>query len=533
MIQLRDYQLEGNQAVRSAFSDGLHRVGLSVFTGGGKTLMFCALVAELLEKDRRSVILVNRDTLVDQTVRQLQKFVPSRAVGVVKAGRNEVNSPIVVASAQTLSNIARLSQIIPPALTIVDEAHGSVADTYLRYYEHVDAVPGGRGFLIGYSATWVRSDNRGLGDVWEDVVFERDAKWAVRQDPPYLVMPRCIQLGGDLDLSGVVIGASGDYTDRSLAECVMVEDLRDTVVQGWFRFLSHRRSILFAPTQQSARYFGDALKDSGVKVGEIFDRTSSTERRFTFASFANGATQVLTTCTALAEGFDMPCCDAVMLLRPTQHTGLFIQQIGRALRLWPGKHDALITDFVGVTDNKRMRSVVDLSLTPEASDVASEPREVRDGLAPTSKGVAAKKINGVTEVDLFAGTDARWLTTTHGVPFVFTHDNLYWVAQDGGAWGVGRCSARTGREGQWLVQGLSSAEALEYGSEVALAEDASIAGKYASWRQGNRAPTPAMLDLASDLGVASEGLSKARLSDAISVHRASAILANVSGGSDV
>jgi superfamily II DNA or RNA helicase len=530
MIKLRDYQLEGNQSVRGAFGDGLHRVGVSLFCGAGKTIMFCALSAELFAKGKRVVILVNRDTLVDQTVRQLHKFVPSHAVGVVKAGRNEVDLPIVVASAQSIARPHRLAQMIPPAVTIVDESHGSVADTYLRYYEHVDAVPGGRGFLIGYSATWARSDNRGLGDVWERVVFERDAKWAVRHDPPYLVTPKCIQLGGDLDLSGAVIGAGGDYTDRSLAECVMVEDLRDTVVQGWFRFLSHRRSILFAPTQQSARYFGDALKDSGVKVGEIFDKTSLTERRFTFASFANGATQVLITCTALAEGFDMPCCDAVMCLRPTQHTGLFIQQIGRALRLWPGKHDALIADFVGVTDNKRMRSIVDLSLTPEASDVVSEPREVRDGLTQAAKGVTAKKINGVTEVDLFAGTDARWLTTAHGVPFVFTRDYLYWVAQDGGAWGVGRCNARSGREGQWLVQGLSSAEALEYGSEVALAEDASIAGKHASWRQGNRVPTSAMLDLARDLGVASEGLSKAKLSDAISVHRASAILANVSGG---
>jgi hypothetical protein len=141
-----------------------------------------------------------------------------------------------------------------------------------------------------------------------------------------------------------------------------------------------------------------------------------------------------------------------------------------------------------------------------------------------------KKIDGVHTIDLFAGTQARWLTTKHGVPFVTTKEHIYFVAQVDGAWAVGRCNSRSIQGGCWLIKGLTSAEALESGSEAALDEDSSIAGRKSSWRQGNQHPSTGQLQMAYGMGIDTEGMNKAAVSDAINVHRATQILANINGG---
>jgi superfamily II DNA or RNA helicase len=530
MVILRPYQIQAKEAVKADFAAGLRRVGVSLPTGVGKSVIMASMAADVFAKGRRVIVLVHRDTLVDQTRRHLARVIPERAIGIVKAGKNDITAPVIVASIHTLRSEARLAQILPPDLTVVDEAHVSVSDTYLRYFEHIDAVEGGRGYLAGFTATWVRSDTRGLGDVWQKISYKKSLAWAVNHDPPYLVEPRAIQLGGDLDFSQVRTGIDGDYLEKDLAELVMIPDLKDTVVKGYNNLTPGHSAVLFAPTQQSARFFGDALKESGVRVAEIFAGTSPTERRYNFSAYENGAVQVLITCVALAEGFDCPKCDVALMLRPSKHPGLITQQIGRILRPWPGKQFATILDFVGVLDNADMRSIIDLSETPErvASDTAEqselEPKE------STPDPRMAKKIDGVHTIDLFAGTQARWLTTKHGVPFVNTRDHLYFVAQLDGNWAVGRCSSKSIQGGCWLIKGLTSAEALEHGSEAALEEDSSIAGRKSSWRQGNQRPSAGQLQMAQGMGIDTEGMNKADVSDAINVHRATQILANINGG---
>lgn len=529
MSGLRDYQLQGNQAVKDAFASGLRRVGVSLFTGAGKSHMGAELAAEVYRKGRRVIWLTHRDALIGQTYRHLARVIPARHIGVVKAGKNEVDKPVVLASIHTLRSAERLVQIRQPSMTIVDEAHVSVSDTYLQYFKHVDAMPGGRGYLVGFTATWVRSDTRGLGDVWEKIVYKRSIKWGVRNG--YLVEPNAIQLGGDLDFSQVRVGSDGDYVERDLAELVMVEDLRDTVVKGYHSFTPNASAVLFAPTQASARYFGEALRESGVKVAEIFSGTGVTERRYNFAAFDNGAVQVLVTCVALAEGWDCPRCDTALMVRPSRHPGLITQQLGRILRPWPGKTKATILDFVGVLDSADMRAIIDLSETPEKiiSD-SDELTDILDELEREPEPTMVPKIMGAHAIDLFAGTEAKWLRTEHGVPFVTTRDHLYWIAQDAdGAWGVGRCSSRSIKDGRWLVTGLTSAEALEYGSDAALDEDPSIAGRSSSWRQGNQRPSEGQLSMAVSLGIDTDGLNKSALSDVINVHRATQLLANVKG----
>lgn len=540
-----------------AYRNGARRVGVSLPTGTGKTVIFADMARDVHANGKRVVVLVHRDTLVEQAHKKLAQVISEHHIGIVKAARNDVSAPVIVASVQTLANPNRLAQLTPPSLTIVDEAHVSVSPSYHSYYQHVGAVPGGPGYLAGFTATWMRNDRTGLGDIWESVVFKRSIKWAVNNG--YLCRPEAVQLGGNLDLSNVRTVKNpdsdkyGDYNERDLQDLVMVDDLRDTVIKGYQQFANGAPAVLFAPTQASTRYFLEGLNDVGVPAAEIMAGTTKATRAWNFASFDAGTTSVLGTCTALAEGWDSPRCAVALMVRPTRSQLLFIQQVGRILRPWPGKARGLILDFVGILDDKSMSCIVDLGLTPEQTEAdypcpdcgrelcrecgscsndrcchrACSCNEETDEYERVPIPRTAKKIDGVTEVDLFAGTDARWLLTSRGIPFVQTKDYTFFIALHEGEYAIGRCGAKSIQGGCWLATGLTSEDALEQGSELALTNDPSIASKKSSWRQGSQEPSEGQRTYARQLGIAPEGLNKAELSDAISIKIASRLLARV------
>jgi superfamily II DNA or RNA helicase len=557
---MRDYQLEAYDALRTFYEGGGRRGGICLPTGCGKTHVMGYSARKVNANGGRSLTVLHRDTLVDQTVRRYMEFVPPGDIGVVKAHRNEVDKPVVIASIHTLRTDERREQIVPPDLAIVDEAHVSVAPIYRRLFDHL----GDRSWLAGFTATWVRADNLGLGDVWQDVVYRRSIKWAVNRG--YLVKPVAYQLGGQLDLSAVptinddTSDANGDYkAGKALGDAVMVDDLRDTVVKGYHNMAAGRSAVLFAPTNESARYFAEALRESGVPCAEIFAGTSPSARRYAFASFDNGAVKVLVTCTALAEGWDSPRCDTALIVRPTKHVGLFIQMVGRILRLWPGKTEGRVLDFVGVTDDKTMAAQIDLSATrtggAEECPLCGGPLCRTCGLCREPTGCQnvhymcqcperdsddervpiehmAKKIEGVQEVDLFAGTDARWLRTYHGVPFVSVAGRLVFVAQLDSGWAIGVCSDRDVSDGHWAATGLTPGDALMMGGELALELDEHLASKKSDWRQGNRKASDEQRYYAGKIGIpyeVTQGMNKAEISDAISVHLASSVLQTIRG----
>jgi superfamily II DNA or RNA helicase len=565
---LRAYQHQARDALHNGYAKGLHRLGIKLPTGCGKTIVIADIAKKVLSSARTSSvnILLHRDTLIDQTIRKLLAAgVDPDDIGVVKANRNEIDKRCRVVSIHSLRNPERLHQIPRPQLTEVDEAHVSVSEIYKRYYEYVDAVPGGSAYLAGFTATWMRSDRLGLGDVWEEVVFERSIKWAV--DKGYLVPPYPLQLGGELDLSQVRTTADGDYNENDLGQVVMIDDLRDTVVRAYHTVTPGLSIALFAPTQTSARFFAEALKNPpkylnvpSVSVAEIFASTKPKDRKWAFHGFETGAVKILVSCSALAEGWDSPRCDGVYSLRRTKFPGRFIQEIGRALRPWPGKDRAWVCDFVGTLDEKDMMAAVDLSKTPEREDIDQNLEECDEcgeyrilryigsvdqslcrnciialGIEAESREHTAKKINGITHIDLLDSATARWLKTDFGMPFISTSDKskhgkarIFFIAPINGAWNVGVTgSVHDFAGGHWIAQGVTAPEAMTIGSDAALDDDPTIAHKKSAWRQKKSSATEGQMRFAQTIGIDVSQMTTADASDAISIKLASRTLGMV------
>lgn len=557
-ITLRNYQRSAADALHKGYAKGLHRLGILLPTGCGKTIVM-AHISDLTlrsSKSSRVNIILHRDALFPQTVKKLIGMgMDPDDIGIVKGRRNEIHKRCLIVSIHSLRNQERLKLLPIPNLTIIDEAHVSVSATYRRLYDHIGAFPGGPAFLAGFTATWMRSDKLGLGDVWEEIVFQRSIAWAVNHNPPFLVPPRPLQLGGELDLSNVRITASGDYNENDLEDVVMLDDLRETVVNAYKQLTPGSSIALFGPTMRSTRFFLSALQEAGIPTAEVFATTKEKDRRWAFHGFETGAVRVLGSVAALAEGWDSPRCDGVFLLRPLNHLGLFIQMVGRALRPWPGKNHAWVMDFVGALDDKDMRSAVDLSLTPEIEPTDKELEECDEcgeyrilryiksidqnlchecvkklEIETQAREHTAKRINGIYEVDLFQNSQARWLNTEYGQPFIITSDKsrhgkgrIFFVAPIGETYNVGYTgSLNSFHGGDWLAVGVSLPDALDIGSQAALDDDPTIAHKNSAWRK--RVASEGQIRFAAKYNVDVRGMRSGEASDIINTKRATRML---------
>jgi superfamily II DNA or RNA helicase len=543
-VSLRDYQQAAIDALERDWSTGLLRLGISLPTGTGKTHVMAELADQHASTNHYSVentrgdagrvlILVHRDTLVEQTERKMREHAsPGVTVGVVKAERDVVGAHIIVASVHTLRSEKRLARIPHPDLIIVDEAHVSMSPTYARVFAR---FPNAR--VAGFSATWVRSDSAKLGDFYQKISFQRSIRWAIKNS--HLVLPRGVAVGMpenlQQNLAGLRTTRGGDYKDTDLEELVSVNEVRENVTRGYLEHAAGRSAVLFAPTVAAAEYFRQGLNAAGIAAAGIYNTTGPRDRRRTFSAYRARQIMVLTTCTALAEGWDAPWCSAALMVRPTKHIGLYVQQVGRVLRPWPGKSDAVVLDLVGTLGGMSLSLEAVLRQTEERDDDEDE-REERDPLDPGPDEEKLFKVGvGSKPVDLFAGTDARWLVTEHGVPFIATSTHYYFVCQppDCDTWNVGTCaidtSMRNGRiqNGRWLRQGITSGEAIEFASVVAVDDDPQLARADAPWRSKGK-PSQSQIYRARSIGcVLSEQDNRGAVADKLTVRQASIVLAPV------
>lgn len=494
MIELRDYQWESVHAVEAAWGFGVARPVVVLPTGAGKTISITKLVERWMANEanvrRRTLVVAHRDELLQQTMAKLRSAMPQQRIGLVKANADQVGAPVVVASVQTLRSQARRARLRGVGLVVVDECHHAVAQTYRDVLEHYGCMDG-RAVALGVTATLSRGDGASLGQVWDAVVYERDIKWMIRRG--YLVEPRGLTVTvEDLDLRQVRRTA-GDYAEGQLGEALTQSLAPERIVDAWREHAKDRPTLLFAPTVAFASLMVERFAEAGVSAGIVHGGQSTDERRRTLADFSAGHIQVLCNCMVLTEGTDLPLASCVVVARPTTHAGLYIQMVGRVLRLYPGKTDALVLDVVGVTKRHALASLVDLiGETEVAQKGEAEPAEVLDDPDDETQGSGEPLPRPVmwgatvaTEVDLFHGQRATWLRTRAGAWFIPT--GTRYVAVVGGAapgtWDV-VATSRAGRGSAWVVQGIEDlGYAMAHAESVITERESMIAARTTAWRK--------------------------------------------------
>lgn len=336
MISLRPYQSNLIDAIRSSYRGGNQRVLVVAPTGSGKTVMFCHIAQKARDNQKRTMILVHRAELLDQTSRTLTAFgVPH---GIIAAGRTSDGSELIqVASVQTL--VRRIDRVIDPDLIVIDEAHHAIAGSWRKVVERFAGA-----HILGVTATPERLDGKGLADVFGDLLRGPEVRDLIRDG--YLSAPVYYAPPGDIDMSSVQL-RRGDYDQKGLESVMDAPKITGDAVDHYRRICPGTPAIAFCVSINHANHVAEEFRRAGFRSATIDGTLSAEDRRDRVRSLGNGRLQVLTSCEIVSEGFDLPIVAAAILLRPTQSLGLHLQQIGRVLRPAPGKDRSIILDHAG------------------------------------------------------------------------------------------------------------------------------------------------------------------------------------------
>lgn len=332
MTELRPYQAAAVEQIEQSTK------ALFVLpTGGGKTVVASTVIERAVQRGERVLVLTHRREILKQTSSKL-----SIEHGLIQAGLNtDLSYPVQVASVQTVwARCMRTDKLPLPLadLIVIDEAHHVAARTWQAI---IDQYPNAR--LLGLTATPCRSDGRGLGNFFCDLIEGPQIPELIAQKH---LVPTIYYAPTEPNLRGVQT-QRGDYVVKQLADRMNRDDLVGDVVSNWHKHAQRRKTLVFCVDVAHSAHVKDEFIKSGVRAEHVDGSTPKPERDAILARLASGETEVVCNCMVLTEGFDLPAIGCIVLARPTKQLGLFRQMAGRGLRPSPDKSNLVLIDHSG------------------------------------------------------------------------------------------------------------------------------------------------------------------------------------------
>ena len=410
---LRAYQKEAVSRSLASFKEGVSCQLIVLPTGVGKTVIFAALARELKVK---TLILAHREELIMQAEKIVKASWKGVDIGICKAERNELDHDIVIGTIQ--SCVRRVEQFKEKGfkLLVIDEAHHAVAGSYEKIIKELGFMDDCSKLLVGVTATPERADKKGLGGIFEKVVFSRSISTMIKAG--FLVPVTGRRVLTDVSLDGIGL-YNGDFVSSQLSSVVNTPARNDFIAQKYVFHAKERKGIVFCASVQHCLDIAYSFSCAGISCQAIWGDMPKDDRVCVLKNFKNGNTQVVSSCGVLTEGFDEPSVNCVAMARPTKSRSLYTQCIGRGLRVDPLKKDCLVLDF---TDNHHdINSIMTLSKTlPEVIEQKEKTKGEREAAV-----VRASFVNELQDevFDILGQTTFTW---------VALGDDEYSLADDSG-----------------------------------------------------------------------------------------------------
>lgn len=386
-MKLRDYQEEARTAIANEWEKGVKKTLLVLPTGCGKTIVFSKVIEDRVKLGERVLILAHRSELLDQASDKLAK-----ATGIFtateKAEQSCLNSwfRVVVGSVQTLQRPKRLAQFDKDYFDtiVVDEAHHCISDSYQRVLEHFSNAN-----VLGVTATPDRGDMRNLGSYFESLAYEYTLPKAIKNG--YLSPIKALTIPLELDLSAVSM-QSGDFKASEVGTAL--DPYLEQIADEMLKYCADKKTVVFLPLVKTSQKFRDILNEKGFKAAEV--NGDSKDRAEVLDDFSKGKYNVLCNSMLLTEGWDEPSVDCIVVLRPTKVRSLYSQMVGRGTRLYPGKEDLLLLDFLWHTERHELCHPA--SLICENEEVAKKMTENMEIAAGTAIDIEEAEEKAASDV---------------------------------------------------------------------------------------------------------------------------------------
>jgi len=343
------FQAEILEAIAAERSElGRKRSLVVAATGTGKTVI-AALDYRRLAREHGAISLLfvaHRKEILSQALSTFRAVLRDGAFGEEWVdGKRPTEYRHVFASIQSLSR-ASLSDI--PAdhfrMVIVDEFHRAEATTYRRLLTHVEPE-----YLLGLTATPERMDGVDVADYFGGSTVEMRLWDAL--DEGILAPFQYFARADNVDLSEVS-WEGGRYDPKQLERLYVGEgENRAALVLTRVRDIVtdplRMRALGFCATVKHAEFMAEQFNSAGIPSAALSAQSRATDRARALQQLRLGTINALFAVDLFNEGLDIPEVDTVLFLRPTESATVFLQQLGRGLRLCEGKSCLTAIDFVG------------------------------------------------------------------------------------------------------------------------------------------------------------------------------------------
>lgn len=266
--------------------------------------------------------------------------------------------------------------------------------------------------ILGVTATPKRTDGDGLRRVFERVAFKATIKEGISK---YKALSPFVALGVQLPVDITQVEMRGDdYDPEQLGTVLDADNVLELVFETWHKHAGDRPTMVFTASVAQARHLAQFFQSRDVATAWASGETPKPERAQIIGDFLDGKLQVIVNCALWTEGFDAPRTACVAMVRPTRSDTVYLQAVGRGLRLAEGKTDCLILDFVPL-GGRDLIMAGDLLGKPKAQ-AKREAKAKTEGTVIEAFGITADGvgIDGdpddviVKALDLFAQAPVQW-----------------------------------------------------------------------------------------------------------------------------
>lgn len=340
------HQQRGIDLVRQSIASG-HRAPICCMaTGGGKSRLAGEIIQLSLAKGKRSLFIVHRRNLVRQFVDTLIRHFGIKAGFIMSGEVYRADMEVYVGTVQTIGRRLELGQIMCDELNldmiIVDECHTGISPQYIKIYDRFPEA-----IKIGLTATPCRSDGRGLGEIFDDIVDVADTAYLTGKGilaPVRYFVP-------DADgIDQIKTIRAGKY-DIKEQEAVFNKPkvVGDTVAE-WLRNAENRPTILFAVNVAHSMHLQRSFEKHDVTALHLDARSSDDERDEVLKKIESGEAKIVCNVGLYVEGLDVPMVGCVQIARKVASLGAYRQIVGRGLRVTEEFPDCIVIDQGGCVE---------------------------------------------------------------------------------------------------------------------------------------------------------------------------------------
>ena len=354
MITLRDYQEE---SLSKLFEYWEHDKGnapiIAAPTGSGKSLIVAEFCRRVCTESPhvKIMVLAHVRELLTQNESELRNLWPEASTGIYSSGLGKKQTMAQITFAGIQSVYSHVFDFEKIDIIIVDECHLIPRDADTRYGKFFKdmkrANPGVA--IFGLSASPYRLDSgmlhEGKNALFDGIAYAVDIKKLIQDG--YLV--NVISKGGvcKIDLNGIKIQA-GDYAPGELAHAADSPELIASAVNEIVKYGEDRNAwLLFCSGVEHAEHVANEVRKHNINCEVVTGDTPKEERDSIISRFKNGKLRCIANVGVMTTGINIPRCDLIALLTSTRSTGKYIQMVGRSMRIYPGKKNALLLDYGG------------------------------------------------------------------------------------------------------------------------------------------------------------------------------------------